>query len=110
MKNAFAGIDYSLIAMAGSTDGLLLMNVWPFVAIFVTDGLSRTLYAAAAVGIVLIFGVVNGPKLGYVVAYPAAALLFTYILWRSALLAVTRGTIEWRSTVYPLAAMKNNRI
>jgi glycosyltransferase involved in cell wall biosynthesis len=110
MKNAFAGVEYSLLGVAGATAGMLLMNVWPFVALLITDGVTRVLYAACALFIIAIFGVVNGPRLGYVIAYPAAALLFTYILWRSALLAVSRGTVGWRGTEYPLAEMRKNRI
>jgi hypothetical protein len=46
----------------------------------------------------------------FVLAYPIAALLFAYIMWRSALIAVTRGTITWRGTAYPLAAMRANKV
>ena len=37
MKNAFAGVEYNLWAVAGSTAGLLVTNVWPFIAVFVTQ-------------------------------------------------------------------------
>jgi hypothetical protein len=47
---------------------------------------------------------------GYVLAFPAASLLFAYIIWRSALLAVMRGTVTWRGTAYPLARMRANRV
>jgi glycosyltransferase involved in cell wall biosynthesis len=110
MKNAFSGVDYSLVKVAGSTVGLLVMNVWPTLAIFVTEGPTRLFYGASVTLTILIFWIVNPTRLGYVVAYPAAALLFAYIMWRSALLAVTRGTIAWRGTNYPLAAMRKNRI
>jgi hypothetical protein len=46
----------------------------------------------------------------YVLAFPAAALLFIYIMWRSALIAITRGTIGWRGTEYPLSQMRANRV
>ena len=110
MKNAFAGVEYSLWATVGATAGLLLMNVWPFIGLLVTGGLSRMLYAASVLFIVLIFWTVNGRRVAYVVGFPAAAVLFAYIMWRSALVAVTRGSIEWRGTEYPLAAMRANRI
>ena len=57
MKNAFAGVDYSLVKVAGSTIALFLMNVWPFIAVFVTDGLTRVLYGVCVVLIVLIFAI-----------------------------------------------------
>jgi hypothetical protein len=45
-----------------------------------------------------------------VLAFPAAAVLFAYIMWRSAIIAVTTGTVTWRGTKYPLAAMRANRV
>jgi hypothetical protein len=39
-----------------------------------------------------------------------AALLFAYIIWRSALIAILSGTITWRGTAYPLADMRANRV
>jgi glycosyltransferase involved in cell wall biosynthesis len=113
MKNAFAGVDYSLVKLAGSTLALFLMNVLPFLAVFFTDGVTRALYAVCVVLIVLIFSIsarFGGAPLIVVLAYPFAALLFAYIMWRSALIAVTRGTITWRGTAYPLAAMRANRV
>ena len=113
MKNAFAGVDYSLVKVAGSTIALFLVNVWPFIAVFVTDGLTRLLYGVCVVLIVLIFAIsarFGGARVVFVLAYPIAALLFAYIMWRSAVIAVTRGTITWRGTAYPLAAMRANKV
>jgi hypothetical protein len=41
--------------------------------------------------------------------YPACALLFSYALVRSALLALARGGIYWRGTFYPLSLLKEER-
>jgi glycosyltransferase involved in cell wall biosynthesis len=113
MKNAFAGVDYSLVALAGSTVALLLMNIWPFVALLTTHGATRALNGASVTLIVLLFWTSTGyafGRLGYVLAFPAAVLLFVYIMWRSALIAVVRGTVTWRGTAYPLAQMRANRV
>jgi glycosyltransferase involved in cell wall biosynthesis len=110
MKNAFAGVGYSLLAVAGSTAALLTIHVWPFVALFVASGAALGLYALCVLLIAAIFWTVNEGRFAYVLLYPAAALLFAYIIWRSALLAVSRGAVEWRGTRYPLSAMKANRI
>ena len=110
MKNAFAGVDYSLWKVAGSSAALFLMNVWPVLAVFFTSGMTRALNAASVLLIVLIFWTVNGTRVAYVLAFPAAAVLFIYIMWRSALIAITRGTIGWRGTEYPLSQMRANRV
>lgn len=116
MKNAFAGVNYSLWAVAGSTLALCLMNVWPFLAIFATHGTARALSVVSVLFIVLIFWTstrysgFGGARVAYVLAFPAAAVLFAYIVWRSALIAVMRGTVTWRGTAYPLAEMRANRV
>jgi glycosyltransferase involved in cell wall biosynthesis len=113
MKNAFAGVGYSLWAVAGSTAGLFLMYVWPLPALFMTHGVARALNGVSVLLIVLIFWIsarYSGARLACVLAFPAAALLFAYIIWRSALLAVIRGTVTWRGTAYPLSQMRANRI
>jgi glycosyltransferase involved in cell wall biosynthesis len=110
MKNAFAGVDYSLWKVVGATAGLFLMDVWPFLALFLTGGATRTLNAVSVALIVLIFWTVNGRRVLYAAAFPAAALLFIYIVWRSALIAVRSGKVTWRGTAYPLSQMRANRI
>lgn len=113
MKNAFAGVNYSLVALAGSTVALVLMNVWPVVALLTTHGLTRAFNGVSVILIVLLFWTSTGfaaRRLGYVLGYPAAVLLFVYIMWRSALVAVVRGTVTWRGTAYPLAQMRANRV
>jgi hypothetical protein len=78
-----------------------------------THGVTRTLYGVSVLLIVIIFWIsarYSGARLAYVLAFPASALLFAYIIWRSALLAVIRGTVTWRGTVYPLSQMRANRI
>jgi hypothetical protein len=113
MKNAFAGVEYSLLALVGATMALVLINVWPFIGLVTSHGLTRAFHGASVVFIVLLFWTSTGfarGRLGYVVAYPAAALLFAYVMWRSALIATIRGTVTWRGTAYPLAQLRANRI
>jgi glycosyltransferase involved in cell wall biosynthesis len=113
MKNAFAGVDYSLPAVAGSTFALLLMNVWPFVAVFATSGITRALNGVSVLLIAAVFRISarhSGARVRYVFGYPLAAILFAYIIWRSALTAILTGTITWRGTAYPLSQMRANRI
>jgi glycosyltransferase involved in cell wall biosynthesis len=113
MKNAFAGVDYSLWAVVFTSLALLVLNVWPFVALFVTRGPVRALNAVSVLLIAGIFGVsarAHGARLVALAAFPAAALLFVYIVWKSALVAVTSGTVTWRGTAYSLAEMRANRV
>lgn len=113
MKNAFAGVNYSLWAAAAATLGLCLSVAWPFLALVVTHGATRALNVVNVGLIVFIFWTsarYTGGRLAYVLAFPGAALLFAYIIWRSALVAVVRGTVTWRGTSYPLDRMRANRV
>jgi hypothetical protein len=106
-------VNYSLLAVVFSTAALFLMDVWPFVALVATHGTTRGLNGVSVLLILFIFGIsarYSGTRLAYGLAFPAAALLFAYIIWRSALLAVIRGSVTWRGTAYPLAQLRANRV
>jgi glycosyltransferase involved in cell wall biosynthesis len=59
MKNAFAGLEYSLPLSIGAGIAVLLLNVWPFVAIFVLRGASWILYLLAVVVMLLFISDAN---------------------------------------------------
>jgi hypothetical protein len=111
MKNAFAGVNYSLLAVAGSTLGLMVMYVWPFIGLAVTSGAAQLLNGVSVALILAVFWITErrAPAM-YVLGFPFAAILFAYIIWRSALIAVTSGRVTWRGTSYPLADLRANRV
>jgi glycosyltransferase involved in cell wall biosynthesis len=112
MKNAFAGIHYSVAALVASTVALVAFNLWPWVALFSTGGAARRLSAVAVLALsTLVFAHTRASRVSplYVLLYPLGIVGFIYILWRSALLALTRGAIAWRGTSYPLEALKRAR-
>jgi hypothetical protein len=115
MKNSFAGVNYSLLAVAGSTGGLLLTNFWPFIAVFVTSGPALFLNGLSVLLLLLLMtfwtsarGMGSRPL--YALVYPASVLLLVYIMWRSALIAVVSGHVVWRGTAYPLSELRANRV
>lgn len=113
MKNAFPAVDYRLSVVILSTLAQLAWNVWPFLAIFLTTGATRLVNVAICL-LILLLCAGNAPLAGvrrwYGVGYPVASLLFLYILWRSTLLILWTGGIEWRGTRYPLADLKANKV
>ena len=113
MKNAFAGVGYRLAGVIGSTLSIVALFVWPFVGVLVTSGAPRALNVLSVALIVLIFAMTSRGRpmrTLYVLAFPFSALLFTYVVWRSALRALIRGRVEWRGTEYPLSEMRGNRV
>jgi hypothetical protein len=112
-KNSFAGIDYSIFRLIGSTLTLFIFTLLPFAAIFFTQGFTRILYAATVILILscCAYGAgLHRIKRRYAFGFPFASLLFIYIMWRSSLIALRNNGINWRGTHYSLDELRGNRI
>jgi cellulose synthase/poly-beta-1,6-N-acetylglucosamine synthase-like glycosyltransferase len=112
-KNAFAGLDYSLVAVIGSTVVHLLVFSWPWVGVWVARGWAQELYAAAVVLMLVLFAGsarVQRVPVRYALLFPVACLLFVYVVWNGTAYVLRTGGIEWRGTRYPLAELKANRV
>ena len=112
-KNSFAALGYSVSKVAFYAAEIPALTAWPFAAAFLSSGATAALYAGSAAAQVATFAVCNHFLRGKVfllaLGYPACALLFSYALVRSALLALVRGGIYWRGTFYPLSLLKEER-
>lgn len=112
-KNAFAGLQYSVLLTLGAMGGNLLLAVVPFVAVWFTDGREQALYATAAVAQMVAFA---GPPLKQrsrpwlTLLYPLAGILFTGIVSAAVLRTLRHRGIEWRGTAYSLDELRSNRI
>ena len=112
-KNGFAGVDYrlSLILLATVTQPLFL--IWPYVAVWVTDGPTRLLNAVTVAAMVAVFaGAAREQRVRwwYGFAYPLAVVLFLAAIWNATLYALIHRGIEWRGTHYPLDQLRANRV
>lgn len=112
-KNAFSGADYNIpLVLAGSLMHLFC-SIWPFLALFMVQGVPQYLYLATVVLLLLLFAdTANFHRFRpwYAVGYPLMSALFVYILVRTMLLNLIQGGIFWRGTFYPLKELKANRI
>lgn len=112
-KNTFAGMRYSVPLALGAIAMQLVVNIWPFVALLVTDGATYWLNLATSGMLVLLLAVMsigNRGRVWIALGYPIAAAIFVFILIDSTWRTLRRGGIEWRGTFYPLAALKANDI
>ncbi len=113
MKNAFAGVEYNFFMVILSSIILFGFMVFPFIAVFLTTGKTLLLNLATIAVMILQFwdnARFLGMRRWYVIGFPCAALLFIYIIWKSALKAIFSGGIEWRGTRYSLKELRSNKI
>jgi glycosyltransferase involved in cell wall biosynthesis len=108
-KNLFAALGYNMAFALASLAGVLLLNVVPFFAIFAGHGWIR-IFSGVAVAVALcIHGsvdVVNRVSPLYALTHPIGAVLFCYMLARSAAVTLWQGGVTWRGTFYPLKELK----
>jgi cellulose synthase/poly-beta-1,6-N-acetylglucosamine synthase-like glycosyltransferase len=113
LKNAFAGVDYSIPMTVFAIVFHLLFTLWPFAAVFTTEGLVRGLYGAAVCTILFLCadgaGSQNKPR-WYALGFPLAAALFIYIIARSMIIVLANDGITWRGTHYSLKELKANKV
>jgi hypothetical protein len=108
-KNFFAALGYNLGLALLAAIGMLLLNVAPFVAIFISHGWIRALAATAvliALGFHIGVDVVMRVSPLYALTHPVGALLFCYMLLRSTTVTLWHGGVTWRGTFYPLKELK----
>lgn len=108
-KNFFATSGFRLWLTSVHVVGLLLMGVFPIVALPFVHGWVRGL-GLVAVGMPAIIEAGAAIEFGvspfYALTYPVGALIFAWMLARSAIVTLWRGGIVWRGTFYPLEDLK----
>jgi glycosyltransferase involved in cell wall biosynthesis len=108
-KNFFAALGYRLPLFLAALCGMLLTNVAPFVAMIFGHGWVRGL---ATVSVVIALGFHAGVDVTmkvsplYALTHPVGALLFCYMMVRSAVVTMWRGGVEWRGTFYSLEELR----
>lgn len=112
-KNGFAGVDYRLSVVVFATVSHVVFIIWPFLAVWMTDGWTRALYAAA-IGIMLLMyagsAAAQGTPVWHGILFPVASAMFIYVIWNATVYALVNRGIEWRGTHYPLDELKANRV
>lgn len=112
-KNMFAGVDYRiwLSVLGGLVQ--LLTGVVPPLGVLLTRGPTQLLFAVQVLLAILVYSrlarVARMPAATALV-YPVVCLLFVYILWRTMILNLVQGGLQWRGTFYSLRDLKANRV
>ncbi len=119
MKNLFAGVEYSVpVTVVGSLVQLALFAGPPAaLALGITFAFAFGTPAAlmlnlASSVLLLVLGAICAPQFGTRrwggAALPLFAIFGAWLMWRSMILALYRGGIEWRGTRYPLSDLRRN--
>jgi hypothetical protein len=112
-KNLFAACRYNAFIALGGMALTLLMSVLPFVGIVLATGGARAFAGIAAAAAVLIHTAMIWPtevSPFYAFTHPLGALLFCWMLARSAILTLWRGGVVWRGTFYPLKELRKGLV
>lgn len=112
-KNVYAGTDYRLWLALGGVVFQLVGGVWPYLALFVTEGPTRLIYLAVVLLLSLLIADsarFHGFSPWYAAGFPLTSTLFAYIVLRTVILNHRQGGITWRGTFYPLDQLRANRV
>ncbi len=112
-KNCFAGIGYSVFASLGAVLSLLVLDVLPFIGIFLLPGAGRW-FCLGAYLIPALLIILSVPAYGLPrwtgLTFPLSAALFAFIIFRSMVVVIKEGGITWRDTFYPLDELKKFKV
>ena len=112
-KNMYAVVEYQLPAALFISGSMLLLNIWPYFAVFLTTGTARWLYIADVIALTLILAAsARETRNSYTTAlgFPLAVALMVFIQWRCIFLTYWKNGIQWRDTHYSLAELRANKI
>jgi len=112
-KNQFSGVEYSVPVVVGSSFLALAGFVAPFIMVFLSTGAAQWMFGIAALllwAITISCAWSMKQSLIAALAFPISVLLFVYIQWRTMLVVLARGGLQWRDTFYSLAELKANKV
>jgi Glycosyl transferase family 2 len=113
-KSMFSGVDYRLSTTLLASLLLDLTNVAPFAGVLLTRRtVMRALFGADVLTVVAMYAYgprISGSKVSplYAVLHPFGTGVLIYAALRSACVALVKGGIEWRGTVYPLRLLRGS--
>lgn len=110
-KNAFAGMGYRFSLLVMMTLFSVMINMVPYFGAFFWTGTAQLLMILS-LGLIfccyLAIQKQNSASFWVFFFHPLGVLLVLVMLWRSAILALRRGGIQWRDTFYKLSDLKQS--
>jgi hypothetical protein len=112
-KNMFAACHYNVLFALAAMLLSLIMSVLPFFGLAFATGWARA-FAGIAVGAAvlihaaMIWSTDASPLYG--LTHPLGAMLFCWMLARSAIATLWRGGVVWRDTFYPIEELRKGLV
>ena len=112
-KNMFAAVHYNPLFAVAAMLLSVTMSVLPFFGLAFASGWARVFAGIAAGAAVLIhagmiWSTSASPLYGF--THPLGALLFCWMIGRSAIATLWRGGVVWRDTFYPLEELRKGMV
>ena len=112
-KNMFAAVHYNALFALAAMALPLIMSVLPFFGLAFATGLAR-IFAGIAVGAAVLIhtGMIWTTDASplYGLTHPLGAVIFSWMLARSAIATLLRGGVVWRDTFYPLEELRKGLV
>jgi glycosyltransferase involved in cell wall biosynthesis len=112
-KNMFAAVHYNPFFAVAAMLLSVIMSVFPFLGVAFASGWARIFAGVAAASIVMIHAAMiwsTGASPLYGLTHPLGALLFCWMIGRSAIITLKRGGVVWRDTFYPLDELRKGMV
>jgi glycosyltransferase involved in cell wall biosynthesis len=112
-KNSFAACNYRISTLALNLLLLFTFQILPYLALIIARGMPQAL-AAVSVLVLLILRLradhYHEIPRGYALTHPLGAIIFSYILLRSAFVVLSGGGLTWRGTFYALDDLRKGSV
>lgn len=112
-KNMFSLMHFHWPRALGAALLLAVIHLGPFVGLALARGWLRLGYGVALACIALLYaGMRTRTPISplYFLSHPVSSLLFVYLLLSSTAVALWRGGVVWRGTMYSLAELRRGRV
>jgi len=110
-KNLFAVLDYRWTRTLGACLLLVVLNLFPFLGVWLAPGWSKAGFAVTIVAIAALYvGLYGIARISpaYALLHPVNSLIMIYALARSVAATLWHGGVVWRGTRYSLQELRKS--
>lgn len=112
-KNLFAAVRFNIFLAVAAALGQILLCLVPWFGVIFATGWARVFAAIALAALLTIQGgALHAARKSplYAITQPIGAILFCWMILRSAIVTLWHGGVTWRGTFYPLAELRKGAV